>query len=192
MMFRRKAAIAPGQGVMNFRTDLPDFAINARGVGIHQGRVPEVLDGIEVDGLPIQFNCPATLVKIHETMVKVVQARRRHAIIDCYGFLALYSGIPEAAVPERTDKYLRMIYNPESIDESDIKDGDVLAIASRYHDIESPIYRHGLVAADSAEGLKAFHVLGTEGPLALSGILEAERTFGAYSVHRLDYIELAA
>lgn len=160
-------------------------------MGVYGRPVPERVDSVLLDGEPVRFENQDTVERVFGAAHELGKLKRHRAPADSFGFVALYGGYVDIKnVPRRFDRWLDISVNEDPISPSDIDDGDTVAIGAHYHDMKSPMIRHALVAAETSEDMMFFHILGSDGPFALSGLKEALDTYKSSNVYNFEEIKL--
>jgi hypothetical protein len=188
MSFRR----AFGQerpGVLDFTTEDPEFREDV-GIGITRAKIPRVLGEVTLDGQTVELTNPETLDRIHTAAIGLTRLRRRRVPMDCVGFTALFSGAIDKNVRARRKPTIHVTVGEERLGPGDLEDGRTYMIGARYHDDRVPRFRHALVAVDTSDGMRCFHVLGNDGPLALSGIDAAMVAYQSWEIRTFDTVGL--
>lgn len=87
------------------------------------------------------------------------------------------------------DPWLDISFAEARVHPDDIQDSDTIAIGFKLGAMDEPHMTHALIAAETNEGLLFFHKLGTDGPLALSGLWEAQSLFNSRIIRSIETIQ---
>ena len=154
-----------------------------RGNPVHDEKQPRRfrdVQGIRVDGEPVEFNDPTIPERVGRYLIESPGLKRRRIANDCVAFVALMNSVKlkdtkhnpfqeyDTTIPIRSAK-------------DQLSNTAPLVLVKRFHDMSVP--RHIVLPAHLLLGRNYLHKLGDDTPLCMSSLEDALGMFDCTSAH---------